>query len=256
MLSNIIWCIENGYKPIINIYPKGGCYSDNGNLWDKMLKQPFDADQEKIMQQGNYIICPINSFVVHARMTDTEDKQKVLFWNKMFKTFAAFNESTQKYFDNEYEIIENKKVVACVGRGTDYTNTKPKGHPIQPDINEFLEKVEEIYTLGNYEYIYLATEEKKIADAFKMKFPNKILENKRNYFDEKYFSDEKIEWISGVHFNRDNDDFLKSIEYMSSINLVSKCDSLVAGLCGGSEIAIYWNGLKYRECYCFNKGVY
>ena len=46
------------------------------------------------------------------------------------------------------------------------------------------------------------------------------------------------------------------IEYMSSIDLVSKCDYLVTGLCGGSQMAIYRNGNTYKYSYIFDKGVY
>ena len=107
----------------------------------------------------------------------------------------------------------------------------------------------------NVEYIYIATEDKLIADRFHEEFPNKVIENKRHYFNEK-FDENNLERLSQVHFNRENDDYLKMLEYMSSINIVSKCDYLVTGLSGGSEMAIYRNGNRYKYSYIFDKGVY
>lgn len=190
-------------------------------------------------------------------MCDAYDDLKIKIWHKLFENLIVSNESTQQYFDKEYnEIIKDKRVLGCVVRGTDYTKLKLKGHPKQPDIDELVEKLMHFSKNGNYDYIYLATEEKRIADAIKKRFPGKVLENRRNYFDEKYFSNKNSDMVSKVQFDRDNDDYLKMLEYMSSINLVSKCDSLVSGLCGGSEIAIYWNGLNYNEKFLFDKGLY
>ena len=153
------------------------------------------------------------------------------------------------------QLIKGKKVVACVLRSTDYTKLRPSGHPIQPSLEEVFTKLHEV--MGNYriDYVYLATEDYYIADAFKKEFSNRVIENKRHYYNEQYDS-ENLVMVSQVHFDRDNDDYLKMLEYISSINLVSKCDYLVTGLNGGSEMAIYRNGNQYKYVYVFDKGVY
>ena len=53
-----------------------------------------------------------------------------------------------------------------------------------------------------YDAIYLATEERKIRDAFEKAFPDKILENKRVYYDDIYDQDDSISYIKDVHFER------------------------------------------------------
>ncbi len=174
----------------------------------------------------------------------------------MLNHFAKYNKKTLEYFDSEYnKLIKGKKTVACVLRSTDYTKLQPKGHPIQPSNEEVFDKIREVMNRFGIDYIYLATEDKKIADAFKEEFPNRIIENKRRYLNEKY-DEEDLSLVSQVHFNRENDDYLKMLEYFSSMNLVSKCDYLVTGLSGGSEMAIYRNGNRYEYSYIFDKGVY
>lgn len=258
MLSMVVWCLERGYKPIINVYPTNGIYSEQTNLWEKMFLQPFDENSNVAMKSGKCIKCPITSFPIFPDYKNLSTSENTMFWNRFYKEFYVFNDRCRKYIDDEYNtILKGKLVLGCLGRGTDYTDTKPKGHPVQPTIEELLNKCRETIKRYDYKYIYLATEEKKIADRFKLEFGESvILENKRFYFDVQYDADENMKRVSQVSFGRENDDFLKCLEYMSSINLLSKCNALVAGRCGGSRAAVFLNGLQYSEIYLFDKGLY
>ncbi|MDY4085468.1 MAG: hypothetical protein SOY57_07940 [Ruminococcus bromii] len=254
MISNIIWSLDCGYIPIVDVYPNDSdYYSDNGRLWDMFFKQPlgtteFDAKSARI--------CPLKTSSIKPSMYDVKDTDKSNFWGYILKSFVKYNDSVLKYFDEEYkQLLEDKSAIGCVIRSTDYTKTKPKGHPKQPPLKDVFSKLHEVMQKYNVEYIYLATEDKNIADCFKKEFPDKIIENKRHYFNE-LFDSADLNRVSQVHFSRQNDDFLKILEYFSSINLVSHCDYLVTGLCGGSEMAIYRNGNQYKYSYVFDNGVY
>lgn len=255
MLANIIWCVEQGYIPIIDIYPPDDAhYSEPQNLWELFYQQPLS--KTKSVSTDNLPVCPITTLPIRPSFDDARNTDKIAFWHEMLETFVIYNEKTKTYLDSEYNsFIKGRRVLACVLRSTDYTKLKPKGHPVQPSVEEVFAKLHEVMEIYPVDYIYLATEDFKIADAFKNEFPNRILENKRNYFNEQ-FDNNDYQWVSQVHFNRENDDYLKMLEYISSINLVSKCDYLVTGLNGGSEMAIYRNGNKYKYTYVFDKGVY
>lgn len=256
MISLMIWCMESGYKPIINILPSSDYYEEKSNLWEMFFEQPFGKGADEIGTE-KCRVCPIPTYAVKIGMYDVLDDKKFSIWNKIIGRLVIPNSKTQGYFDEEYNrILKGKRTVGCVVRGTDYTKLKPKGHPKQPEIDELKDKLKSYIDTGKYEYIYLATEEKKISDMIKDAFPGVVLENKRQYFDEQYFGNKDSDMVSKVHFDRENDDYLKMLEYMSSINLVSKCNALVTGLCGGSEMAVYWNSAKYEDKYVFDKGKY
>ena len=172
----------------------------------------------------------------------------------MLSLFVKYNSDTQSYFEDENHLIENKRVVGCVLRSTDYIKLRPSEHPIQPSLEETFDKLHLVMAEYKIDYVYLATEDYLIADAFKKEFPNRVIENKRHYFNDN-FEKNALDRISQVHFERENDDYLK-MEYISSINIVSRCDCLVTGLNGGSEMAIYRNGNQYKYMYVFDKGVY
>lgn len=257
MMSDIIWSLERGYKPVIDILPVAGKYIEQSNLWEKMFKQPLGSSvEEALANPDKYIICPLKMHHIHSHMQDAYEPKKVAVWNKLFSRFLVFNDECRQYIEEEYKtVLKGKRCLACLIRGTDYTKTRPSGHPIQPNIEELLDEAEKTMVRENLDYVYLATEEKKYADAFKERFGNRVLENKRNYFDE-IFNSQNLSRISRVNFERDDDDFLKSLEYVSSIHLLSKCDSMVAGLCGGSEAAVYMNGNNYNSLFLFDKGLY
>lgn len=109
--------------------------------------------------------------------------------------------------------------------------------------------------INDYDGVYLATEEEGIFQSFLKAFPGKILQNKRHYYDN-YYSMNKEITIYNYRLNIENEDFIRSLEYWSSLFLLSKCDSLIAGECGGSRAAFYLNGGKYQHCYIYDLGTY
>lgn len=88
---------------------------------------------------------------------------------------------------------------------------------------------------------------------FCKEFKGKVLINKRVWYDE-YYNGHKL--IGEVHHKRKNDAYLSTLEYFSSVNLLSKCTGLVAGNCGGSVGAALLNNGKYEYMYIFNLGTY
>ena len=101
--------------------------------------------------------------------------------------------------------------------------------------------------------IYIATEESRFTSQIKKVLGDIVIENKRIY--DVYWSSNSKDYTD-IFKIMHIDGFAHSLQYISSLNLVSKCDSLVAGLCGRSELAIFMNGNTYRTCYLFDKGVY
>ncbi|MBQ3285200.1 MAG: hypothetical protein IJH40_06115 [Ruminococcus sp.] len=251
VISLTLWCLENGYMPLYDIKNKD---NTEENLWERMFRQPFDADLNDVKRSGNYIICPFNTYV-WPDMQDARNPQRVMFWNKMFKMFVVYNDDCQKYLDDEYEtIIKGKRVLGTLIRGVEYEKAALKNHPKQPSVDEFISKAKEVLLKDELDYVYLATEDETIANKVKKAFGDKVLVNKRQYYDKHYRDDDFRK--KPITYDREDGAFLKALEYMSSINLVSKCDSFVGGLCGGSEAAEFFNGNQYKTNYIFDRGVF
>ena len=250
MLDNIIYCLSKGYKPIIEFKN-----SDNINLWEQFLEQPCGPEGSKELDE---IECDELDAYLHWPLCPTSDE--ISRYARLYNLFVKPNRQTQKYFDNEYEtIIKGKRVLGVLCRGTDYTSNKPSGHPVQPSVNDVISLVKLKMTELDCNWIYLATEERSIFEQFEKAFPHQILVNKRKYYDE-FYEIKKREGenarISWGHFGRERDSYYKSLEYFSSVNLLSKCTALIAGNCGGSRTALYLNNNEYEYWHLFDLGVY
>lgn len=128
----------------------------------------------------------------------------------------------------------------------DYINLKPKGHPVQPELEDVFKKVDEFMAELDCTHIYLASDEARVEFEFRKKYGDKILVNKREYYDDIYYGN-RLAYIGEVHFDRKDDDYFKGIEYFSSLYILSRCIGLVGGNCGGSQAAVFMNNLKYKK---------
>lgn len=251
------------------------------NVWDLYFKQPMyekDVDSSSIKyiyDNCSYAIAPFPTRFNYCNSTNDfskfrkivkptiifpssrdfiNNKSKEALFEELYNRYIRFNEQTKIYLDNEYEkILKNKSnVLGVLIRGTDYVQRKPKKHPIQPTACEVIEKIKELKTKEKWEYIYLATEEKKNEDLFNRSFPGKVLINKRMYYDGDYSN----KWLCDSKHNRKNDEYLKDLEYLSSMNLLSKCDMFIGGMCGGTQTVLIMNGGKFSYVYLFDLGDY
>lgn len=84
-----------------------------------------------------------------------------------------------------------------------------------------------------YEYIFLATEDKRIYNIFKEAFEEKLLFSGQKLYEgmngKKFLSELKVENYSEKWRN--------TVDYYSTIYILSKCDGLLTGLTCGSICA-------------------
>ena len=262
-LGNIACAVEKGYIPVVDMKSSPNTYLEpfqvgEKNAWELYFKQPLNYSLEDVYKCGNYIISPKKAparYPGSRGALGMKDKEECDFWSILYKKFIILNENTNKYIDGEYNklIKSNMRVLGVLCRGTDYTQMKPYGHQIQPQVRDIIKKVREVMKEWQCDYIYLATDEKKTLNIFEENFPDKIITNDRRYYDDFEFDKQLITLIS---FDRENDKYLQGLEYLSSIVILSRCNCLVSGLCGGSYAAIYMNGGKYEHKYLFDLGLY
>lgn len=260
-LSFIAYAIGKGYIPVIdmcnypNIYMKdediGKC-----NAWELFFKQPAgmglnDLSSGKIIYSSSVFLPNRTPFITSL----LNDKKEFALYSRVYQDFIQYNRKVEEYTNEELKIIENKKVLGVLYRGTDYTKGKPKRHPIQPTLQQIITKATEIMDKFGCEYIYLATDEQNAENEFKYAFPKHILTNKRRYYDMDGM-DYSNHYISEVSFDRENDEFLKGLEYISSINILSKCKCFLGGGCAGTYAAVIMNNFEFEHTHIFDLGFY
>ena len=273
------YAIDNNFILVVDMCSGENMYQqENENVWEKFFQQPMykmavtKDELERIKREENYAICPQKlkhnyQFEPVFSLACKIKKPAITFpmprdflnrrdlhreYEKIYKRYICFQKPVYDYMQTEYEkILKNRgRVLGVLARGTDYVQSKPYNHPIQPSADAMLNKCEEIR--DSWDYIYLATEEYAIEKKFREKYGDRILINERQYYDGDY----QNKWLCDIHFNRENDSFLRGLEYVSSINLLSKCNYLIAGLCGGTQAALIMNDNQYEYVYLFDLGNY
>lgn len=248
VLSLCLKAVSEGYLPQVNIMNSKGL-----NIWEMFFEQPFP----EISRAGKKVISfSERNFEAFPQWKDVYDSRMVRLYGNLYRDFVTLRPEAKAYIRNEMDHILGKgKILGVLCRGTDYTRSKPKGHPVQPEPEEILEKAGELFAEKKYEYIYLATEDSQYDTLFRERFRNRLLINQRQYYDAK-FDEKDLQLIKDVHFDRDNDDYLKGLEYLSSLFILAGCNGLAAGNCGGTEAAVFWNLGKYEDKVIFDLGEY
>lgn len=252
VLALIFYALYQGYVPLIQINQENPQY----NKWDWYFVQPHVVMGINI-DGFDKVSCDIKNHPYRPSMNMVHDSrgQDFRFWSFMFRKFVVVNNTTEAYVNQEILQLGNpNKYLGVLLRGTDYIKLKPKGHPIQPEPQEVVDKTAQMIAIGGYSGVYVATEEKRLFDMVSAAVGKEItLENKRQYYDAEYYQS-GVDLIGKVHFQRENDNYWKGIEYLSSLIILSKCKTLVAGNCGGTLFAMLM--ADYQNPYVFDYGVY
>ncbi len=240
-ISHIIYELSQGYIPVID---------DHYHVWSQFFEQPILIDG---LEMGDISRLPESDELstLYTPMLIPFCKPVRKLWSKLLKVFCSPQKEVSDYIENEIKsVLQDYKVLAIVCRGTDYIGS---GMPVQPKIEDVIAEARFWMQKYGYERIYLATEDERIYIRFAAAFPDLILVNKRSYYD-KAMAEQNVKAIGLVQFKRENDNYWKGLEYLSSIYIVSKCSALLAGYCGASQLAIMLNDDHYERFKVYDLG--
>ncbi|MCL1972081.1 MAG: hypothetical protein FWG57_03725 [Endomicrobia bacterium] len=255
--EHIAYAKEKGYIPVIED-------KKIDNSWEIKYSQYFEQPEgygtKDISKAKNVILSkrmtPSREFSLLPDICIAQNKERLEYFRGIFKRYIHFNKETENYLNADFNrIVSGKKnILGCLVRGTDYTINKPSGHHIQPEIEDAADKADKVMQSYNCSFIYLATESEKVYELFKRRFNSKLLVNGQKRYSAGD-TGKKFRFISEISSRRVNDRYLTNLEYMSSINILSKCDCFVGGLTNGTAGAYLMScGFKYD--YVFDLGVY
>ncbi|SET95007.1 hypothetical protein SAMN05443270_2228 [Lacrimispora sphenoides] len=154
----------------------------------------------------------------------------------------ALKAHVKNHIDNIYTSLfpKSSKVLGVIYRGTDYNVAA--GHTLPMAIDAYIKYIERYLKKIGYEYIFLATEVEEAAVEFKNYFADKVF-----FTNQKRYSKNERRWLYSVQFERENDTYLRGIEYLTVLELLSSCDSLIGSNTGGLRAAIVMNDNNYEH---------
>ena len=259
VLSHIMYAEDHGYIPVVDLrnYRNQFLTLTKGNPWEMFFTQPTEWDLEKIACSKNIIKSRNNQFIsrdYECSIYSLNNPNNEIFLKQraLYKKYFHFSSQVEQYVQEQYKrIIGNKKcVLGVLCRGTDYTQKKPKYHPVQPSPQMVIEKIYEIQQTRQCDYIYLATEDETILNIFRHEFEDKLL----------YMPQKRFGYLANANFiselNMDSQSrFILNMQYLASLYILSKCNYLIGGRTSGS-IGAYLMSDGFEYSYFWDLGLY
>lgn len=262
-LSHIIYAIGKNYIPIVDLANYPSQYLDlnikfTDNAWEYFFQQPAYYTLKDIVKSKNIILSkkeqtPNVENAISVLFTQDEYIDKLKEISSYFRKYIRFNDDTFRVLNEKYEklIHSDDIVLGVLCRGTDYLKKKPKYHPIQPDPRCVLDKVISLSQELNFTKVYLATEDHDIYDIFLEALGDKLITNGQYL----YRDVSNVQYLSEIVNSRSNDKYLRGIEYLTSIYILSKCTYFIGGMTAGSLGVLLMNS-EFEYKYIWNLGTY
>lgn len=255
VLENVHWAVEHEYIPWIDFSDSNCQYhvqrfiNNSDNAWEYFFTQPSSMTKDKIANKRNVLLSGWTFFDKHQIKSPELKKLKrnelQALGNKI-KIQPYIEEMVNNIWEEKFK---NKKTLGIFIRGTDYVALKPKGHHVQPSIEEIIDKTNEF--LKNYiiDQIYVVTEDYNYYMKLKRVFGEKVFCSDDSFVKEYNPED----YISS---SLKDDPYERGLSYLIRMSLFSKCEFIVSSKANGSLFA---DLLRQDECtdeYWFDLGKY
>ena len=230
-----------------------GIYQDRigDDVWAKFYEQPEGYSIEEVLKSRNVFISPkFYCGTIMQNLMNSYSEGTELAWpnGKYNKRLTDYIEKRKSEF-----LPYPEKTLGVLARGTDYVHTHLRNHAVHADPDMIFEKIDKLIQEWNLEYIYLATEDASYCELFKKRYGDRVF-----FTDQERFTVKEGEKLAEMHRRNKNkrDGFLLGAEYILSIYLLSKCNSMIAsGGCAGVGEAIKMNDGKYKHTFVFDLGI-
>ncbi len=252
------YALDKGYIPVIDMQSERNTYLDEEqvgreNSWEFYFEQPCGYSLKDISRSRNIILSSgligKNNFFPEDRMVKNPEEYRM--WRNLFQRyFRVKKEVLEEAEALKRELFHGERVLGVLCRGTDYTNTRPKDHPIQPETADVLVKVDEVLHKQKCSYVYLATEDNDIYEMFERQYGEKLKALKTR----RYHNTGK-ENINDISAKSGESKYQLGRDYLLTILLLADCNCLVAGSAGGTYGALLM-GKEYEYRYIFDLGTY
>lgn len=257
VLRHIEYADSQGFIPVVDMKNYHTQYSDgSSNVWEWFFFQPSEISLDKGYTYKNVIL---SGYKLHNKLDEKLLTARVFFDNNLrikyrnlCKTFIKISDECRQLIEQEQKRIPISDCIGVFLRGTDYVKMQPVGECIQPTAEQVVEKIQEMRGKhGENCPVFLVTEDQQIYDVISSKIDNLYTVS----FDE-YISDYKGETFLAFSGDLKSDKHKLGLEYLTKIELLSKCKYLVSSIASGSKAAYILRTDDYEDEFVFDLGVY
>jgi hypothetical protein len=217
------------------------------NLWEYFFVQPggitleaAHASENKIHANGSF---PNEYWDPGYSFLDTANNSKLNLICDIVHQHIKFSEPFGRFLESGVyrEFSPSDRVLGVAYRGTDYKNRLiALGHFRQPSVVDLISSTRRVFENGEYDAVFLTSDEDAAVSEFKKVFGSKLLTMERQRFFGNESMPRKLETMGQAGIETTSN-------YISEIIGLSRCTSLVGGLNNGTIAAIEFNNLRYQE---------
>lgn len=243
------YAASKGYIPIFKIVSSDlNIYSDYecDDIWNKFFLQSGGYTIQEVQESSCLALSPNMNILNTLRyLMDQESQDTELPWPD-----GIYNTQIKNYIQERAArfLPYPERTLGVLLRGTDYAKTHLPGHASHATADMVIDKITEIEAEWDFNYIYLSTEDDEICRKMKNHYGDKI-----TFTDQERYTVREGQFLVDLHQKKEpGKGFRLGAEYLCSIELLSRCDSLIAsGPCGALGEAVRKNGGKYKHIFTF-----
>lgn len=269
-LMGIDYADRNGFVPAIDqVYYPAFEYQDyesvgTDNPWEYFFKQPGGVGLREIVQgcrtaryynmddtiNMKYLSEPLSlSGGVIARLEH---------WHRLTEEYLHLTDEMEMLVEAEYKRLfpENAKVLGTKVREGMMRAVERKCNrgavACQPEVDEIIADIKAHMTEWDCEYVYLMCETVEIKNRFDEEFGSRLLCLERNRLRYEDLPDASEIRLNVLH-DKEMDKSKNAREYLVEVYLLAKCDALISGDNGASEMACVIKG-GYDHMILYDRG--
>ncbi len=230
--------LDNGYIPVVDWesckLPQYPYESSRRNIWEIFFEQPCRVGLREAYESEDYWLVDDVLAIKGSRdffLKDYTDFYAVADRRERFRRYVRFHKDFQKKIDDVVGEMINGHSLGVLVRGTDYKNLKPMHHPKCIPLEETISAIDECLDKGNYDTIFVATEDQEILNELQTKYGSKL----------SFLDTRRYEQIGSQSLNLyragETDGEYRDSQYLLSLAVLASCSSMVLSPCGGGVVA-------------------
>ncbi len=222
------------------MYAEDHPVNGSDNPFEYYFEEPCGISVEEAMQSRNVFLAEY----IHTQTKEILGKKEsdyqvspsyVRMMGRVAHKYIRVKPIVKENIDSEKTILQkaadvclNDRTIGIHFRGTDFKRNLDK-HPVYTDIEEYIDSATDLLDSGEFDNIFLATDDLEAVERFKKTFRNRVLS---------YDNTVRSAGNTSVAFSHDtryNHKYLLGFEVLRDMYTLTECGALIAGV---SQVAL------------------
>lgn len=261
ILYKLMFADEHALMPRI-VWGRGSPYYEAG--YNYTNNNAFEYYFEPVSEASKYSCCELKNLIrsdvkhilkyqnmVNGSYSPNDDNIRLLA--QSFKKHIRLNEQTQRLISDGINCVcnSNNRILGIHARGGDFKRGA-KNHPYCVAAEKYLDAAKQEFATGNYDKVFIATDDKNILEVFLGYFGNNL-----TFYDDV----PRVSGKNGLHLTRSSrplHHYKLGLEILRDVYTLTSCDSFICGLSHVSFMVQYVKeseGKKFDKVIVLNEGI-